>query len=298
MKPYLALLSLCALLSVARIFAQAPDSLAGKTYHERYIFTPSRATIATIVQFKADGTFSYVRLAGGSTLNLQAPAAVFTTTPPADTTYTYTRTGPATGTLFMDNTSPALQKTLTFTSATSGTIDLIAGAGGGAFLLTDKPTADAAPLSNVSLRGRVEPGRPLIAGFAVPGTERHDVLIRVVGPSLSQFGLSGTWADPDFSVVAAQPDTSVRKGIDDVYYADWSSPSRQTNQPGSPQLDQTNPTAGFKRIFNYAGAFPLLDGSKDAVQIMNVGSGAYTVVCVAPAGDPGGDVLIEIYYLP
>ena len=225
---------------------------------------------------------------------------VFTTTPPADTTWSYARTGPATGLLVIDNEVPGLiiQKTLTFTSPASGPIALQNGLGSGAFLLTDKPTADAAPLSNVSLRGRVEPGRPLIAGFVAPGTERHDVLIRVVGPSLSQFGLTGTWADPDFSVVPAQPDTSQESFFPDAYYADWSAPSRQTPDPSRPQTNLTNPADGFKKIFNYVGAFPLLASSKDAVQIMNVGSGAYTVVCIAPAGDPGGDVLIEIYFLP
>jgi hypothetical protein len=34
------------------------------------------------------------------------------------------------------------------------------------------------------------------------------------------------------------------------------------------------------------------------VQIKNVGAGAYTVVCTASNGDPGGDALIEIYFLP
>lgn len=300
MKILRALLSLSALLLAVRIFAQAPDSLAGKTIHERFFVSPGRTTLATIVQLKADGTCSFIRFASGSLLNLQATGVVFTTTPPADTTWSYARTGPATGLLVIDNEVPGLiiQKTLTFTSPASGPIALQNGLGSGAFLLTDKPTADAAPLSNVSLRGRVEPGRPLIAGFVAPGTERHDVLIRVVGPSLSQFGLTGTWADPDFSVVPAQPDTSQESFFPDAYYADWSAPSRQTPDPSRPQTNLTNPADGFKKIFNYVGAFPLLASSKDAVQIMNVGSGAYTVVCIAPAGDPGGDVLIEIYFLP
>ena len=300
MKVLRLVFSLSALLLAVRAFAQAPDSLAGKTLHQRFSFEPGRATFATIVQLKADGTCSFVRFASGSVLNLQAAGVVFTTTPPADTTWSYTRTGPATGTLLIDNEISAgivLRKTLTFTSPASGIITA-GGAGSGAFLLTDKASADAVPLSNVSLRGRVEPGRPLIAGFVVPGTERHDVLIRVVGPSLSQFGLTGTWADPDFKVVPGQSDTSTESFFQDAYYADWSAPSRQSSEPTIPQTNQTNPAEGFRKLFNYVGAFPLSDGSKDAVQIRNVGGGSYTVVCTAPAGDAGGDALIEVYFLP
>ena len=32
--------------------------------------------------------------------------------------------------------------------------------------------------------------------------------------------------------------------------------------------------------------------------VVRLPPGAYTIVCNAPAGDPGGDVLIEVYFLP
>lgn len=302
MKAFRALQALSALLFAVRVCAQAPDSLAGKTLHEHFIVTVAgKKTQASITQLKPDGTCSFIRFSLGSVLNLQAAGVAFLTTPPADSTWSYTKTGPATGLIVIGTPGRSdlfpTERSLVFASPTSGQISLN-GNGSGRFTLTDKATSDAAPLSNVSLRGRVEPGRPLIAGFVVPGTEHHDLLIRVVGPSLSQFGLNGTWADPDFSLVLAQQDPAPDSFYGDAYYADWSAPSRQTPDPSTPQTNLTNPTEGFKRIFNYVGAFPLLGGSKDAAQIVNVGSGAYTVVCTAPAGDPGGDVLIEIYFLP
>ncbi len=302
-RPLMLAKSLISLLALAAVaFAQAPASLAGKVYHEHLLFTVSDATFADITQLKPDGTASYVRYSTGSTLNLQAEGAVFITTPPADTTWSYVQTGAATGqltlNLFTTDAAVLPSRRLTFTSATDGTFTLAGGSGSGFFSLNDPATADAAPMSNVSLRGHVEPGRPLIAGFAVPGTARHDILIRVVGPSLSQFGVTGTWADPDFKLTPGAPDTSQAQYFPDIYYADWSAPSRQTGEPSRPQTNLTNPTDGFKRIFNYVGAFSLLDGSKDAAQVVNVGPGTYTVVCTAAAGDAGGDALIEVYVIP
>ena len=302
MKICRVLLSLSALFVAVCAFAQAPDSLAGMTLHEHFNYDVDDSTFATITQLKADGTCSFVRVSVGSNLNLQAEGVVFITTPPADTTWSYTRTGTSTGLLLINPPAGTgsqgvyTQRNLIFVTPTSGQEG--GATGGGNFTLTDKASSDAAPLSNVSLRGHVAPGSPLIAGFVVPGTGRRDLLIRVVGPSLSQFGLTGTWADPDFSVVPAQPDTSAERFNADAYYADWSAPSRQTGNPSQPQTNLTNPAAGFKKIFNYVGAFPLLDGSKDAAKVINLGAGAYSVVCIAPAGDPGGDMLIEIYYLP
>ena len=46
------------------------------------------------------------------------------------------------------------------------------------------------------------------------------------------------------------------------------------------------------------GAFPLLVGSKDAVEVGLFAPGAYTVVASAQTGDPGGETLIEVYLLP
>jgi hypothetical protein len=57
-------------------------------------------------------------------------------------------------------------------------------------------------LLNISTRLRVEPGdHGLIAGFIVTRTEPKKVIVRGLGPSLSQFGVPGVLADPTFYVV-------------------------------------------------------------------------------------------------
>src|SRR5205085_1241103 len=57
-------------------------------------------------------------------------------------------------------------------------------------------------LLNISTRLRVEPGdRALIAGFIVTGTEPKKVIVRGLGPSLSQFHVPGVLADPKFFLI-------------------------------------------------------------------------------------------------
>ncbi|MEY2495869.1 MAG: hypothetical protein QOJ45_2361 [Verrucomicrobiota bacterium] len=52
-------------------------------------------------------------------------------------------------------------------------------------------------LLNVATRSRVEPGdHALIAGFIVSGTEPKKIIVRGIGPSLSNFGVPGPLADP------------------------------------------------------------------------------------------------------
>jgi hypothetical protein len=311
MKTIRALLSLSALLLVGRVFAQAPDSLVGKVYHDATTGL-ARNTWRGITQLRADGSCGIVMASTGSLLNAESVGALFIMTPAGDGTWTYQKTGAANGRLvIVDGNRATDALDLAFTSPTAGALIIAAnfvlpsgaipglrGAViGGNFTLTDGPSSDSALVSNFSMRGRVEPGRPLIAGFVVPGTVvlgtfpvNHDVLIRVVGPSLTQFGLSGTWADPDFSLYRGQSPLS------GAHYRDWSGPVPSIQVPGN-FISTLIATDGFKKIFNYAGAFPLLDGSKDAAQVANLSLGAYTIVCTAAAGDPGGDVIIEVYLL-
>ena len=55
----------------------------------------------------------------------------------------------------------------------------------------------AAKSLNISTRGNISPGEDaLIAGFIVTGTESKQVALRVLGPSLSNSGVTGTLADP------------------------------------------------------------------------------------------------------
>jgi hypothetical protein len=66
--------------------------------------------------------------------------------------------------------------------------------------LISRPT-HADHLLNISTRLRVEPGdHALIAGFIVTGTEPKKVIVRGLGPSLSQFNVPGVLADPKFTL--------------------------------------------------------------------------------------------------
>ena len=59
------------------------------------------------------------------------------------------------------------------------------------------PTTDS-KLANISTRGYVDPifGSPLIGGFIVSGETGKRVALRVLGPSLSDSGITTTVADP------------------------------------------------------------------------------------------------------
>ena len=146
------------------------------------------------------------------------------------------------------------------------------------------------------MRGLVGAANPLIVGFIVPGIPppiRRDgqyipalgevskeVVVRVVGPSLSAFGVEGTWNDPSFVLYK----DGAQAVLDERASTDWdSAPATGT---------------GLKKLFSWLKAFPLSENSKEAVGVFRLTPGAYTVVCTTADGDKGGQVLIEVYFLP
>ena len=200
----------------APVFAAlAPDSIAGKVYRDSFFSTALRKYGETTILFGSDSRFVYLKTADASTVTQRAGSGAELIRPPGDGRFAYTRTGENTGTIELtyDGGSQATM-TLTFTSASTGNSDQAPAANENPFLLSDLATVQTAPALNVSMRGRVAPGQPLVVGFVVPGTRSpdgasrtqsadanaRDVLIRVVGPSLNQFGLTGVWVDPDFQL--------------------------------------------------------------------------------------------------
>lgn len=129
---------------------------------------------------------------------------------------------------------------------------------------------DGGKLINLSTRGMVTATEKLIAGFVV--TEQHRrVLVRAVGPTLGQFGVTGTLADPYVTIL---------KGTTPYYFnGDWG------------QRPEAAETAAAARA---AGAFPLPAGSKDAALVVELPPGAYTVQVQAETG-AGGIALVEVY---
>ncbi|MBT5902953.1 MAG: DUF1800 family protein [Opitutaceae bacterium] len=135
----------------------------------------------------------------------------------------------------------------------------------------------ASQLLNLSTRGRIESNRSLvISGFVVaPGAESRRLLVRAVGPTLSNYGVENALSDPAIAVVRA---------IDAVQIAsndDWET--------------FANPES-LEAIFQTVGAFALERGSKDAVALIELAPGAYTMQ-VSGVGDSAGISLVEVYDL-
>jgi hypothetical protein len=271
--------------------ATAPDSISGKVYHEIFDNITARTITEDTIVFGEDGHFTFLKSAVGGPLVVGAPNKVFLRALPGDGTYRYQRADDTTAVLELSFDSGAKQtRTLTFNSATGGGVPVATTNAPISFYLTDLRAMLTAPAVNIAMRGRVSAGRPLIVGFVVPGTPPSDsgdsmpppgarlqeVLIRAVGPSLSRFGVTETWADPDFQLFKGTEPARVNE----AHYGDWGAPAES------------------RKIFDFVGAFPLVAGSRDAADVVRLSPGAYTIVCNAAAGDPGGDVLIEVYFLP
>ncbi|MEY4687376.1 MAG: hypothetical protein RIR76_1399 [Verrucomicrobiota bacterium] len=112
-----------------------------------------------------------------------------------------------------------------------------------------------------------------IHGFVVSGARPRTMLIRAVGPTLANYGVAGSAADPQLVV-------HDRAGMKVDGNDNWT-------DAGAAVVRE----AGAR-----AGAFPLVEGSRDAAVVVNLDPGAYTVV-VNAAGQ-GGVVLTEVYELP
>jgi hypothetical protein len=118
-------------------------------------------------------------------------------------------------------------------------------------------------------------GDEIISGFVIENRPRA-VLVRVVGPGLTKFGVSN---------VAPDPFLSVKRNGQTVHFDDnWSS----------------RPDAGLIAAATaHAGAFPLDPGSADAARVLILQPGAYTVhATTAGPAIRGGAVLLEVYSLP
>ncbi|HRE84250.1 MAG TPA: hypothetical protein PLN52_24615, partial [Opitutaceae bacterium] len=128
--------------------------------------------------------------------------------------------------------------------------------------------------SNLSVRGRAGFGNDtLIAGFVIESTAKQ-VLVRGVGPQLTEFDVAGVLADPKISVY----DSAGRLVAEND---NWSSGS-------------ANETAQIVATAAKAGAFPLNAGSKDAALLRTLPPGAYTVH-VSGVGGTSGVAMAEVY---
>jgi sugar lactone lactonase YvrE len=140
-------------------------------------------------------------------------------------------------------------------------------------------------LANLSARAFAGTGSQiLIAGFAISGSGAKNVLIRGVGPTLSQFGVSGPLGNPELQLFDGEsvPEviaTNIGWGNASV---SGPSPAQATIQPATAAL--------FSQLY----AFALPAGSADSAMLAGLPPASYTAQ-VSGVGNTTGVALAELY---
>lgn len=279
--------------------ATAPESIAGKIYRESGYF--HHFSWHATIWFQTESRYTFIvwqrNLNPNNTENPVLQAA------PADGSYSYRRLGDSDAEIVLQPDEGVLdpldrvainRRAVTFITPSSGE--------GTApsdqttkFFLSDGPLEGTNPGRNVSMRTRVSPGQPAIVGFVVPdfpqpktsgyrreGLRLQSLLIRAIGPSLSTFGVRSVWIDPDFRLY--QGDRPLAGIVESN--GDW---------------DRKRPlvlTRAYRKLFSFVGAFDIPSGSTDAAAFQRLFPGTYTVVLEPAAGEEGGEVLVEVYFMP
>jgi len=124
------------------------------------------------------------------------------------------------------------------------------------------------PLINISTRGKVQTGFDvMIGGFVIQGNGPETVVIRAIGPSLVNFGITGALANPTMSLVRMSDQATI--AIND----DWGSASNAAQISSS----------------GFAPSNPL-----ESAILITLQPGAYTAV-VSGVGGGTGVGLVEVY---
>jgi hypothetical protein len=143
---------------------------------------------------------------------------------------------------------------------------------GARLIVTTGNEVEVSRIANLSIRTSAGTGAStLIVGFAIGGpntTGTKPLLVRGVGPTLSTFGVTGALTDPKLELYG----TNAVK-----------------------LFDNDNWNASDAATFATAGAFPLVNGSRDAALYNNaMVSGSYSAQ-LSGVGTSNGIVLAEIY---
>ncbi|MGH7995306.1 MAG: hypothetical protein ACREFX_03035, partial [Opitutaceae bacterium] len=171
------------------------------------------------------------------------------------------------------------------------TVDLMSHDGQSGIALLELYDADhlapADRLINLSARGYAGSGsQVLVGGFVIGGGAPETVLIRAVGPALSQrpFNVPGTLAEPSLLVYDSSP--QILASIQGWGAMPQRGPSTVAAGVG--------PATAFQ--MSSADAFPLVAGSADCAMILTLPPGSYTAQ-VSGADGGSGVALVEIYEL-
>jgi cyclophilin family peptidyl-prolyl cis-trans isomerase len=169
----------------------------------------------------------------------------------------------------------AILATLPSNSTGAGYTAIVRGAGNTTGIAVvevyDLDSGPGSTLLNIATRGRVgnSDERVMIGGFFLGGTDSKRILVRALGPSLANAGVTGTLADPRLELV------------------DGNGTSLQSNNDWQ--------TSGQADEIQQSGLAP--SNSKEAALVRTLNSGAYTAI-VRGAGDSTGVASVEIYQLP
>lgn len=148
-------------------------------------------------------------------------------------------------------------------------------------------------LVNMSSRVTLSPSTPsatlgfVIAPRAAPSFQGQEVLMRVVGPSLADFGVANPLLDPELTLRAVKSGDIVSLAFTQVVFSDGSTPE-------SHYLDRIRAVSATVGAFPIPLSDPLGSTPSDRVLLMHLPVGAYTVTANSSSGATG-DVLIEVY---
>jgi hypothetical protein len=146
----------------------------------------------------------------------------------------------------------------------------------------DADSSDAAGrLTNLSTRTQVGGSAGILtAGFVIAGTGDLTLLIRGVGPTLSDYGVSDVMGDPTLRVISSAT------GADVGFNDDWANDGVASE--GSSASD-------LRTAASTVGAFALREDSNDAALLVTLPPGVYTVQMDAYDNMSPGTGLVEIY---
>ncbi len=151
-----------------------------------------------------------------------------------------------------------------YTAVVSGVGNTV---GAGLVEVYELEPAATARLQNISTRARVGLDNDvLIGGMIVAGDGTQKVVIRAIGPTLTQFGVAGALANPALRIVNGTGDTIASNN-------DWQ------NGTGAAELT----------TLNFAPANPA-----EAALVLNLTAGNYTAI-VSGEGNTTGVALVEAY---
>ncbi len=128
-------------------------------------------------------------------------------------------------------------------------------------------------LLNISTRGYVGSDSALVSGFVISEEGPRTVLIRAIGPTLENFGVSGALTNPTLTLYSGE--TALTSNDD------WA------------DSDASN----IATVGSTVGAFSLENGTADAALLVTLSPGVYTAQADS-ADDSSGLALVEIYLVP